>query len=52
MLVIAVVSLQTNKNQEDEKGIELEEGIFTTLNIQCRSVCLDDCLGRFICLLW
>ena len=30
MLVIAVVSLQTNKNQEDEKGIELEEGIFTT----------------------
>ena len=30
MLVIAVVSLQTNKNQEDEKGIALEEGIFTT----------------------
>ena len=30
MLVIAVVSLRNNKNQEDEKGIELEEGIFTT----------------------
>ena len=30
MFVIAVVSLQTNKNQEDEKGIALEEGIFTT----------------------
>lgn len=30
MLVIAVVSLQTNKNQEDEKGIALEEGIFNT----------------------
>ena len=30
MLVIALVSIKENKNKEDSKGIELEEGVFGT----------------------
>jgi len=33
MLVIALVSLRKNKEQDDEKGIELEKGTFTTSSL-------------------
>jgi SSS family solute:Na+ symporter len=33
MLVIALVSLRENKYKDDDKGIELEKGTFTTSSI-------------------
>jgi SSS family solute:Na+ symporter len=30
MLVIALVSIKENKDKDDSKGIELEEGVFDT----------------------